>query len=243
MKKNLLLSFVLALMVASVVAQSGETKPAVIVESMYILPKKGMTDKMEAAVKAHVTKYHPSGTYLAGLRSIDYGLKSGWYVWVMGPTGYAGLDPRPDKVEHADDWNKNVDPFIEEYGATTINEYDADLSTGREFFIKSDHYDVWAINVQPGEMDRFNEILQKLSKTYVALGDRAFMVYHNMVHTPGGADVGIVTSFTNYVDFGKDWGVKQAYEKLYGVGSWKSMLTTWNEVVVDYNEELRSIVK
>jgi len=30
-------------------------------ENMYIMPKRGMEDKFEAAIKAHDLKYHPDG--------------------------------------------------------------------------------------------------------------------------------------------------------------------------------------
>ncbi len=243
MRKYLFILLLLSFIVDSAVAQPAEQRPAVIVESMHFLPKAGMAGKMEAAVKEHIARFHPAGQYAAGLRSVDFGARSGWYVWVMGPTTYAALDPREDRVAHMDDWNKNVDPFIEKYDARNIFEYDTDLSTGREIFVKSDHYDVWAVDVKSNEMKRFNDLLQQLSKSYAAMGNRAFLVYRSMVHSPGSADVGLVTSFTNFTDFGKDWGLKQSFEKLYGASSWDKMMTTWNEVVVDYNEELRSVVK
>jgi hypothetical protein len=64
-----------------------------------------------------------------------------------------------------------------------------------------------------------------------------------MIHTPGDADVAYITSYTSLADWAADWKVKEAYEKLNGAGSWAKMMTTWNEVVVDFNEELRSYVK
>ena len=117
------------------------------------------------------------------------------------------------------------------------------MSFGRDLVAKSGHYDAWAIDVKRGEMERFNELTKKVMKAYESMGDRAFVVYRNMIHTPGDADVAIITSYTSLADWGADWKVKEAYEKLNGAGSWAKMLTTWNEVVVDYNEELRSYVK
>ncbi|MBX7108773.1 MAG: hypothetical protein K1X61_09020 [Chitinophagales bacterium] len=243
MKGNLLIMLFLSAWLYSAVAQPPAQRQAVIVESMHFLPKAGMADKMEAAVKAHIARFHPAGPYAAGLRSVDYGVRTGWYVWVMGPASYAALDPREDQAAHNDDWNKNVDPLIEKYDPAIIFEYDTEMSTGREMLARSDHYDTWAVDVKSNEMKRFNQIIEQLSKTYASLGNRAFLVYRSQVHYPGGADVGLVTSFTDYTDFGSDWGVQQAFEKLYGAGSWDKMMTVWNEVVVDYNEEIRSVVR
>lgn len=36
-------------------------------ESNYMLPKLGMEEKFEAAIKAHALKFHPAGPYVAGL--------------------------------------------------------------------------------------------------------------------------------------------------------------------------------
>ena len=53
-------------MITTLEAQMAD-KPAVIVETMYLLPKHNMEDKFEAAVKAHNTKFHPPGPYVASL--------------------------------------------------------------------------------------------------------------------------------------------------------------------------------
>jgi hypothetical protein len=88
-------------------SQNSTEPPTTVVETMYLLPKRGMDDKFEAAVKAHDVKFHPEGPYVAGLRKVEYGEKAGWYVWIYGPTDYASIDKRPDKEGgHADDWEK-----------------------------------------------------------------------------------------------------------------------------------------
>ncbi|MBP9883359.1 MAG: hypothetical protein KBF32_08150 [Chitinophagales bacterium] len=243
MRNKLFFVVVTALILAAAASPASAQATNPVTETMYILPKRGMNEQLENAIKAHNAKYHPEGPYVAGLRSVDYGAKSGWYVWLMGPTTYASIDSRPDKGAHDEDWNKTVDPLIEEYGEPKLWELDPNLSFGREILTKSGHYDVWAIDVKRGEMERFNELTGKVKKAYESIGDRAFMVYRSMVHTPGDADVAYLTSYTSLADWAADWKVKEAYEKLNGAGSWAKMMTTWNEVVVDFNEELRSYVK
>ncbi|HNP18991.1 MAG TPA: hypothetical protein PKL31_11190 [Fulvivirga sp.] len=217
-----------------------DKKTSKLSESLYILPKAGMNVEFEAAIAAHNKKFHPEGPHLAVLRRIEYGEKAGWYVWIMKGT-YSSLDTRPTlEGGHQADWDKTVGPTVEEYGATTLFALDEDLSYGMDIFNKSKMYNVWAVDIKMGQYDRFKALIEKIKKTYESMGNRAFLVFNNQIHTKGGADVGLLWSFNTYADLDTDWGTKAAYEKLYGADSWKAMLTEWNEVVVDWDEEIRS---
>src|ERR1035438_7873437 len=113
MKKFTILAILALMLTAGAIAQSMNDKPTTVVETMYMLPKRGMEDKLEAAIKAHDMKFHPDGQYQAGLRKVEYGDKAGWYVWVFGPTTYASIDSRPKKEGgHDADWTTTVEPLI-----------------------------------------------------------------------------------------------------------------------------------
>lgn len=243
--KKILLSAIIALMLtAGAIAQQMNDKPTTVVETMYMLPKRGMDDKMEAAVKAHDMKFHPAGQYQAALRKVEYGDKAGWYVWIFGPTTYSAIDTRPKKEGgHDTDWSTNVDPLIDQYGATSLWEPNAELSYGYDMINKSNYYETWAVWVKPGQMYRFKAIAEKLKKVFEAGGTRGFVIFNNPLHTKESADVGIVWTFNSFEDWSKDWGTKTAFEKMYGEGSWQHMLDEWNDIVKDYNAELRSVVK
>jgi hypothetical protein len=244
MKKTITLSFVAMLFIGSAFAQTSADKPTTVVETMYILPKRGMDDKFEAAVKAHDLKYHPDGPYKAGLRKVEYGDKAGWYVWVFGPTTYSAIDTRPAKeAGHADDWTKTVDPLVEEYGDTKLFDYNPDLSYGFDKLSKSKYYEVWSVDLKRGQYYRFKALAEKLKKTYESMGTSSFVIFNNPLHSKDGADVGIVWSFNSFDEWSKDMGAKKAFEKLYGDGSWQNMLDEWMDVNVDYNAEIRSFVK
>ncbi|MCY1636607.1 MULTISPECIES: hypothetical protein [Marinifilum] len=222
--------------------QEKEEKKTVVVESVYILPKRGMSDKFEQAIKAHNDKFHPEGDYVAGLRKVDYGEKAGWYVWIMGPTTYAALDTRPQKENgHHEDWEKNIDPLVEKYGAVNLWNFNEKLSFGMDLVKKSKHYEAWAVDIKRGQYYRFKAIAEKLMKTSESLGV-AFLVFNNPLHTPGGADVGLVWNFDSYDAWSQDIGFMKAYEKLYGKGTWQNMIDEWFDIMLDYNAELRSIV-
>ena len=242
MNKHIILLLVAFCMAAGTFAQS--TAPTQVVETMYLLPKRGMEDKFEAAIKSHDDKYHPAGPYVAGLRKIEYGAKAGWYLWVFGPTTYDKLDSRPAKENgHADDWTKNVDPLIEEYGTTDLWNVNEELSYGRDILMKSKYYEAWMVDLRRGEYYRFKEMAANLKKAYESIGTTAFMVYDNPLHQANGPDVGLVWSFNSYKEWIDDPGPKAAYEKIFGAGSWQNFIKEWMDILVDYNSEIRSFVK
>ena len=243
MKTKMLTLLLLVTMITTLEAQMAD-KPAVIVETMYVLPKHNMEDKFEAAVKAHNTKFHPPGPYVASLRKVNYGDRAGWYIWIMGQTDYAALDTHPAKEGgHDDDWNNTVDPLIEKYDAPVINEYQSDLSTGYDIFKQFDNYEIWMVHLKAGQNGKFKSLMEKMQKVYQSLGNRTMLTYSNPLHTTNSPDYTLVFGFTTYVDWGKDWGVKTAYEKLNGAGSWKNLMDEWNESVASYDSELRSKIK
>lgn len=227
-----------------VFAQPAAEKPAVISETMYLMPKRGMEDKFEAAVKAHIAKFHPEGPYKAGLRKVEYGSKAGWYLWVFGPTSYAALDTRPGKEGgHEADWSSTVDPLVETYGETRLWELNQDLSYGLDFLKTTKYVEVWKVDLKKGQYYRFKAMAEKLKKAYESLGTTSFVVYNAVFHEAGGPDVGIVWSFNSYDSWAKDPGVKDAYEKHYGANSWQNLLDEWNDITEDFDSEIRSFIR
>ena len=244
MKRSLFLAGMLFLIIGSVFPQQSAETPAVVFENLYLLPKRGMDDKLEAAIKTHNQKFHPEGQYRAVLRKVEYGEKAGWYVWVFGPSNYGALDTRPDKENgHADDWNKTVDPLVEKYGDVNLWEFNPDLSFGMDILKKSNYYETWVVDLKRGEYYRFKAMTEKLKKVYETMGNTAFLVYNNPIHTTENKDIAILWSFNSYDEWSKDMGAKEAYEKQYGAGSWQNMLNEWMDITVDYSTEIRKIVK
>ena len=224
--------------------QSGTASLPMVIESQMMLPKRGMEDKFEAAVLAHNKKFHPEGPYTAGLRKIEYGPKAGWYVWVMGPVAYSSLDNRPSKESgHDQDWNTTIDPFVDQYGSTGLWNYNTELSYGLDIFKKSKHYEIWAVDLKPKQYYRFKALIEKLRKVYESLGNTAFLVLENNLHSKDGANVALIWSFNTYTDWQKDPGPKAGYEKLYGEGSWQTAMDEWMDMINGYDSEIRSNIQ
>ncbi|MCX6303643.1 MAG: hypothetical protein NT040_01620 [Bacteroidetes bacterium] len=243
--KNYMLMFMLAGSIGMTsFAQSDSLKTPMAIETLMLMPKRGMEDKFEAAVVAHNKKFHPEGPHVAGLRKIEYGPKAGWYVWVQGPVPYSSLDnPLAKEGGHDQDWNSTIDGMIEQYGASGFMNYNADLSYGLDIFRKSKHYETWGIDLKPKQYYRFKALCEKLKKVYGSDGKTAFIVLENNLHGKDMPDVAIVWSFDTYVDWQKDPGPRSTYEKLYGAGSWQTAMDEWADMINDYNSEIRSNIQ
>ena len=244
MKKSLTLTSIALFLVCSVFAQTSADKPTMVTETMYIMPKRGMESKFEAAVKTHNTKFHPEGQYKAGLRKVEYGTKAGWYVWVFGPTAYSALDTRPTKEGgHDADWSATVDPLVETYGETGLWELNEDLTFGMDLLKTTKYVEIWSVDLKRGQYYRFKALAEKLKKAYESSGTTAFVVYNAAFHIANGPDVAIVWNFNSFNEWSKDPGVKATFEKLNGANSWQNMLDEWNDIIVDYNSEVRSFIR
>ena len=244
MKRTFTLTLIALLFGYCAFAQTSAEKPAMVTETMYLMPKRGMEDKFEAAVKAHNTKFHPEGQYKAGLRKVEYGEKAGWYIWVFGGTSYSALDTRPTKEGgHDADWSATIDPLVETYGETNLWELNEALSFGMDMMKTAKYYEAWSVKIKRGEYYRFKALSEKLKKAYESLGSGAFIIYNNVIHTANGPDVAIIWSFNSWDEWSKDPGAKAAYEKLYGAGSWQNMLDEWNAVNESYDAEVRSFLR
>jgi hypothetical protein len=244
MKNYMILVLIAGCFAVNTFAQSGSGTTPMAIETLMMMPKRGMEDKFEAAVVAHNKKFHPEGPYVAGLRKIDYGQKAGWYVWVFGPTTFGSLDTRPTKENgHEQDWNTTVDPLVDEYGAAGLWNYNSELSYGLDIFKKAKHYESWGIDLKPKQYYRFKALCEKLRKTYEADGKTAFLVLDNNLHGKDVADVAIVWSFTTFDEWQKDPGPKATYEKLFGAGSWQTAMDEWMDMINDYTSEIRSNIQ
>jgi hypothetical protein len=244
MKNYMIIVLLAGIFAMNSFAQSDAGSTPLAIETLMLIPKRGMEEKFEAAVVAHNKKFHQEGPHIAGLRKIEYGPKAGWYVWVQGPMPYASLDnPIGKEGGHDQDWNSTIDPLVEEYGASGFMNYNADLSCGLDIFRKAKHYETWGVDLKPKQYYRFKALCEKLKKVYESDGKTAFIVLDNNIHGKDLPDVALVWSFDTYVDWQKDPGPKATYEKLYGAGSWQTAMDEWMDMINDYNSEIRSNIQ
>ena len=207
-----------------------------MVELSYMKAKPGMAQKFEAAVKAHNAKYHKEGAYEASLYSIATGNEAGWYVWTMGPCTFTDLDGRPDEGGHADDWAKNVDPYVEEYGRVEYWRWNEKLSFRKANDNKMIQI-LW-LDLERGEYYRFKNFMEKIQAIHEKMDD-GIAVYNNQFNQNDGRDVAIVWSMANWAEMDKeDWKMSEEYEKAYGEGSWDLALEEWEDCVAGMTSEV-----
>ncbi|NMM47823.1 hypothetical protein [Marinigracilibium pacificum] len=241
MKNTLMLVAVCMFFYTATYAQSDD-EPAMLTETIYILPKTGMNKQLEEGVAAHNKKFHAKGgDHEAGLRRVEYGNKSGWYVWLMHGT-YASMDNRPDGDDHNKDWEDNVGKYVEEYGDIDLWSYNKKLSYGMDRFQNEKRYEVWAVYLKPWQYYRFNEAMTKIQAAFAKMGNRSFLVFNNAINRKGGPDAGIVWGYNNFADLERDSKVSETFNEIYGDGSWMNFIEEWKAFVIDIDEEHRSKV-
>ncbi len=216
-----------------------EKKPKSLYETMYILPKPGMNKQFEEGVAAHDKKFHASGEdNQAMLRRVEYGNKTGWYVWVMNGT-YSSLDSRPEDDTHSKDWEENVGKYVEEYGTTDLWSLNQELSYGMDKFKNQKRYETWAVYLKPWQGYRFDEAMKKLQKAFEKMGNRTMLVFDSEVSRKGGPDTGLIWGYDKFADLEADSKLVDTYEEVHGKGSWRFFLEEWKASVEDVDMEHR----
>jgi hypothetical protein len=244
MKKTLSLLLLSIFFAGSVAfSQESDDKSYGMVELSFMKAKMGKSDEFEKGVKEHNEKYHADGKYKAWMDVIVTGESSGTYVWLMGPCMLGDLDDRPGKGAHNDDWSKNVEPFIESYGATEYWKMNKKLSylPGEP---KPGIFTLWVMDIERGEYYRFKELMSKVKTVYEKTGTEDIRVLDNMFITGDGRDVVMVFHDDSWKAMDDDeWSLKADYEKEFGEGTWQLLIEEWEEVVKSIDRQVWKTVK
>lgn len=212
-----------------------------LVELDYIKPKIGMEQKLEDAIKAHNSKYHPDGPYSADLDYIGTGNEAGWYVWSMGLFSYTEYDNAPGKGEHSADWAKRVAPYVEEYGRTELWKHSSKLSNPKEG--TNPMLSLWILDIERGEWYRFKAFMEKVVAVHKKM-DEEINVWTNEYSQNDGRDVAITWPMDSWGMIDQDdWKMKEEFDKEYGEGAWDNALEEWKDVVVGMKSEVWYNVK
>lgn len=207
-----------------------------MVELSYMKAKIGMEDKFVAAVKKHNEKYHKEGVYEATLYSIATGDDAGWFVWAMGPLTFTDLDNSPGEGDHMDSWQKNVAPYIADYGRVEYWRWNEKLSNWKESDEKM--INIWWMDLENGEYYRFKAFMEEVAPIFKEQDDE-MNVYNNQFRKTGGRDVAIVWPMENWASMDEEgWNMKEEYEKKYGEGTWENALEEWDDFIAAMSGEV-----
>jgi hypothetical protein len=201
-----------------------------MVELTFILPKIGMENAFEQAVKTHNKQFHSDGASKAHLDYIMTGKQAGWYVWLMGPCTFTDLDSRPDSDTHNKEWEQNVATKIAKYGSVEYWKHNPkwSFSSGSE---TAKLEEIWFFGVKSEDYYKFNDLMVKVVEAFKKQGTTDIQVYQNQFREDNNRDVAIVWGMNSWADMDKDDdGIKKYYEEINGEDSWANFLDEWFEV-------------
>lgn len=217
-------------------AQDGEEPKYRMSELIYIKVKMGMEPKFIEAVKGHNAKYHNEEPYESSLFMISSGMESGWFVWAMGTMTFSDMDGAPGEGAHMDDWRKNVDPFVKEYGRTEYWRLNEKLS-----YSDGDSEPLqllWFLDIERGEFYRFRAFMEKVAKIHTDKKEEIH-VWMSQFYQPDGRDVAISWPMDKWADMdNEEWKMKDEFNKEYGEGAWDDALEEWKDVVDMTSQEI-----
>lgn len=77
-------------------------------ETQYLIPLPGQSEDLEEALGEHNRRFHNEGAFVAIVRYVVNGPRTGQLVWIMGPGTWTDWDARPADDAHDSDWASNV---------------------------------------------------------------------------------------------------------------------------------------
>jgi hypothetical protein len=212
-------------------------------EVTYMKPTTDNVDLLMDNLAAHIKKFHTTGPRKISVWSNMTGSHIADLAWVMGPFTFTDMDtPFPDQKAHDDDWNKNVEPYLD----VTASDYwklDEKLSYVPENY-KYGGKVIWSIfDLQPFEAYRFKELCKKIievynKKTYT----HTFEVYWNQFESKEGRDVVIETNFSKWAFLDEDDQFVKDYEEINGEGSYRLALEEYRDIVISVEDEVSEII-
>jgi hypothetical protein len=212
-------------------------------EVTYLKPT---TDNMELLFEnlaAHNKKFHASGPRKVTVWSNLTGSHISDLAWVMGPFTFTDLDtPHPDEKAHDDDWNKNIEPYVE----VTASEY---WKLDEKISYIPENYEfggkvIWSVfDLVPFEGYRFKELCKKITEVYSKKNyNKTFQVYWNQFESIDGRDAVIETNFSKWSFLDEDDEFVKDYEEIHGEGTYRLAIEEYRDVVKSVEDELSEII-
>lgn len=193
--------------------------------------------KLQAAMKAHNTKFHNNGAHAAAVWIVSSGPNAGKMVWAMGPLKYADLDSRPQGDAHDADWAK-VMAHITEVGTVEYWKRDDKLSNVVGDPRPMLYVRYWEVNNKYGFL--VDGLLKQISSTVKAMdGENPWAVWDNEMRQGNlGRHIATVSGMNNWAEMDDDPQFRKTFNEVHGEDAWipfiRSMeiafTNSWDEV-------------
>ncbi len=222
-----------------------------IVSMIYFKPKAGQKEQYLAGLKEHTEKHHNKGVARVRTYRIISGLKSGWYVRVLGPFTWADVDKLHAVISskaHVADAAKNIIPYVDEKIGPIYWENLKDLG-----------YDSHTSGQQPSEMLRihFTQINPLMDGGYLELrrqlkeahektdSDDSFTV-HQLVHGGNLHTYAQIYRLNNWADMAStepQKGDQYRVNEVFGERAWGHFISKGQKIIYKRNDEMRVYMK
>jgi hypothetical protein len=184
-----------------------------------VFPKGDKVQAFEKALAAHAQKYH-KGDVAWRVFTIESGPDAGGYHITEGPKTWDAVDKRGDLgAEHTADYDKNVQPYLQERSSNSFAVYRADLSSV-PLTQYSDKINITHVYQKMGYGADVEDMIKKLKKTWDE-SKQSVAVYESS--SSGEPQYILVTRYMNGLkerEMGFRAPMKERYEKANGAGSW-----------------------
>jgi hypothetical protein len=212
-------------------------------ETMYLTPKQNKSEDLKKGLIAHNQQWHMQELYKVWMYEVLLGEHEGQWLWAMGPCTFSNLDMRPDDAEHNQDWEKNVDPYVEKYSGTGYWKVNEKLSYPQE---KTDYkmIDLTFYKVKPGQVYRFEEIFKKVVEVYKETKYPYPMYYYESQFGMGNyPEIVVQWQFDKWEYFDSFANFKKSYEQVFGDGSWAQLMKEYNDIVTYAMDEVGKVLE
>lgn len=202
---------------------AGLTQTKTVISTSRYFPKSGQWQAFEKVVSAHAKKYHKDD-FAWRVYTIETGPDAGGYMIVEGVSNWATIDGRSDLgADHTADWEKNVQPLLQDRFSSMYLTYRADMST----IAQTAYTEKISINhqfIRPGYRSEVIDNIMASKKLWQADSSN-IAVYESSISGP--TQFVIVTRYTKGLkerDQVNATPFEQRFEKTNGTGSFKKWI-------------------
>ena len=221
-----------------------------IVSMIYFKPKAGQKEQYLAGLKEHTEKQHNKGVARVRTYRIISGLKSGWYVRVLGPFTWADVDKLHAVISskaHVADAAKNIIPYVDEKIGPIYWENLKDLgydphTSGQP----SKMFRITFTHVNPLMDGGYLELRRQLKEAHEKTDSDASFTVHQLVHGGNLHTYARVYRLNNWADMassGRHKGDEYRVNEVFGERAWDQFISKGQKIIYKRNDEMRVYMK
>lgn len=245
--KNISIIFLALLFTFSTIAQ--ESKTYTQWDTFRFTVNNKDAKKFSKNMRNHIKKFHTQNPLKTKIYNITYGPNTNELIWVMGPVSFSELDARAEDKAHDDDWVDNINPYITAYNQSEvwrnmeglmINNMDKNSTPSERFIARY-------LTVRNGQdADVIKYLLMQVKKTLDKIGKVKYWSVMDNQFLQGnlnGRHLLALSSMDSWAEWDEDWEFAKHFEEIYGKGSYKAFLQTYEHVFKNQWHEIITVNK